>query len=326
MKHYGILVPKYTDQFSEQVYTMGMSGHFRIEARAPHRYKGARKLAEFDNLILNSGLARAVVAAPSLIFSGGGVQLGTGTTPPAVTDTTLTAPSKYFTGTGPGATASYVPGPPPYWQYTHVWRANPGEATGTFSEIGVGWNNGANLWSKALIVDGGGSPTTITILADEYLDVYYTLKEYPPTADVTGTTVISGTSYDWVMRSARVGFNSTAAQTFSAYGIASNYLGAGDTIFGAAAALGTIYTSPTGGGATGVGNNTRGFATAGSARRLTTTFPLASGVPTGGVGAVQVFCDSGPALALQQSFTPAIPKTGYTVLTLSYDLTPARYP
>ena len=63
-----------------------------------------------------------------------------------------------------------------------------GVATGTWSEIGVGpaASGGAitlepsppYLLSHALIVDGGGSPTTISVLASEQLVVTYTLQLY----------------------------------------------------------------------------------------------------------------------------------------------------
>jgi hypothetical protein len=59
--------------------------------------------------------------------------------------------------------------------------------------------------SRALIVDSGGSPISITVLPDEHLDVTYSLKHYPYTgADVVQTVVISGVSYTFTSRSLAV--------------------------------------------------------------------------------------------------------------------------
>jgi len=40
-----------------------------------------------------------------------------------------------------------------------------------------------------LVLDGAGSPTTITVLSDEYLDVTYECRRYLPEGDVTPYTI-----------------------------------------------------------------------------------------------------------------------------------------
>lgn len=318
--HHGILIPSFKDiarDVGEMV--MPVSGHFRIEARCPARYKGARVLADFPNLILNSGLTRLPQQG---INSVGYIQLGTGTTPPVPTDTTLAAVSKVYSATAT-VTDSYVPGPPNYYQTIRAYRAGPGVATGTFSEVGIGWNSGANLFSRALIVDGGGSPTTITVLSDEYLEVYYTFRFYPMLTDITGTTTISGSSYDWVLRSRLVGVDNREASYLLTNGSWSSNVGNAN-IYQSTSTLGTITGSPS--GSSSYANSSSVAYTAGN---FYSDFSAVYGPATnvaGGVKCIDSCSSQSTVYGMQQSFTPVIPKTSTTVLTLTNRVTYARYP
>ena len=64
---------------------------------------------------------------------------------------------------------------------------------------------------RALILDGGGSPTTLTILSDETLDVTYTIRVYPPTTDVTGSITLDGVSYGYTIRPCNVSTSGTGS-------------------------------------------------------------------------------------------------------------------
>ena len=72
--------------------------------------------------------------------------------------------------------------------------------------MGIGWAaSGTTLFSRALILDNGGSPTTITILSNEYLDIVYEYRVYPPEgADYTGTVVIDSITYDVTGRACNI--------------------------------------------------------------------------------------------------------------------------
>src|SRR5690606_33028436 len=61
-----------------------------------------------------------------------------------------------------------------------------------------------NLFSRALILDDEGNPTTITVLEDEFLDVSYEFRVYPPESDVMGQVNIGGVDRDTVRRAALV--------------------------------------------------------------------------------------------------------------------------
>ena len=150
----------------------------------------------FKNLITNQGLN--AVAQQSNFMAW--YHVGTSSTPPAVTDTWLGGFVASINQTQ--ATVKACAGAGPYYGYKQITRRFPaGVATGNLSEIGVGWSSSTGtLFSRALIKDGGGNPTTITVLADEYLDFTYELRYYAPVNDVTGQVTIDGILYDYTVR------------------------------------------------------------------------------------------------------------------------------
>ncbi|MGL4260683.1 MAG: hypothetical protein ACRCTX_03625 [Afipia sp.] len=174
-----------------------LSGRFKC---VTHKDGVVSSETEFDNLILDSGLER---------WGTGEIidrcSIGSGSTPPAVTDINLTSLIATST-TSRTVTPSITANATSRWtEVTTCFRFGEGVGTGTISEVGVGWNGG--LWSKTLIKDGSGNPTTITKLADETLDVYYTLRIQYPLADITGSAVLKGVNYDYVLRPASIGAN-----------------------------------------------------------------------------------------------------------------------
>ncbi len=174
------------------------AGWFKIEATRPDGTR--RVLADwFPNLILNGGLDRMGENADYLNWC----QVGSGSTAPVATQTALVnriAGTDVRQANVNGAQASA----PYYGWYRRTFRFARGVAAGNLSEVGVGWASTGSLFSRALILDGGGNPTTITVLSDEVLDVTYELRRYPGTVDLTGTVVLDGVTHNWVSRAAGV--------------------------------------------------------------------------------------------------------------------------
>ena len=120
-----------------------------------------------DNLVLDNCF--------NFIFQPMGVNwfidLGTGSTPPTVADTSLETPLDSKAAGTPSATkagASTSFSSPIYstsagWELTY----NLGEVVGNVSEIGIKRDN--NLMTRALITDGAGDPTTIVLGANDIL-------------------------------------------------------------------------------------------------------------------------------------------------------------
>jgi len=179
---------------------VGLKGRYRFVVRDAATHQIKRETDWIENIITDLGLNTW----------GGGFSLtychiGTGTSTPATTDTALQSFSASTSSTG-SSTGNL--GTPTYVGYrTWSYRFNVGVLNGNYSEVGVGSSNTTgNLFSRALIVDGGGSPTTITIISTEYLDVYYQLQVVPPLTDATSTITVTGLgSIDVTRRALNVG-------------------------------------------------------------------------------------------------------------------------
>lgn len=197
-------------------------GRYKLQVIRPDG--SVRQEVEFDNLITNQGLDWVYSPPTFAVYGGVGHNLmgfcsiGTGTAPPADADTKLgtfgTFASVYGNTT---ISSSYIAGSPSIWQYITTITFPAGVATGTWSEIGVGpvgppgalsvttEPSGPYLFSHALIVDGGGSPTTISVLASEQLVVTYTLQLYITNTDVSYPAfLINTTSTTGILRPAVV--------------------------------------------------------------------------------------------------------------------------
>lgn len=150
----------------------------------------------FENLITNGGLDRFGTHAPTN-SSGSNPEdtwrghalpqfhVGSGNTAPAVTDTALQTLVASVNSGGPTRSANYATG---YAQDIYSAQFGEGVAQGNLSEIGIG--NVTDLFSRALILDDLGNPTTITVLSNEFLTVYYTLRVNIPQSDVVTTVSI----------------------------------------------------------------------------------------------------------------------------------------
>lgn len=172
----------------------------------------------FSNLITNQGLDW-LGASPT----GGGTDtyggtntwgfafVGTGNTPPAFTDTTMQA------NVTPAALVSssnghYQSGTPPYYSFITTYQWAQGAIVGNLSEVGVG--NLANqnppytgtpiLFSHALIVDGSGNPTTLSVTSTDTLTVTYESRLYINTTDTNYSLVINGVTYSGIYRPAQI--------------------------------------------------------------------------------------------------------------------------
>lgn len=189
---------------------VGMSGRFKLEkfkgTTLPNgeviELAGSRKtVAEFDNIITNQGLNE--LGTRGFISTLSYFHVGSGNTAAAATDValqTFVASTNTFQSS---SSPKQLTTSPYYASFIQTKRFGQGVAQGNLQEVGVGWaSTGSVLFSRALILDGVGAPTSITILADEYLDVTYEFRVYPPMGDVTGTVTIAGVSYDYIARTA----------------------------------------------------------------------------------------------------------------------------
>lgn len=287
------------------------AGWFKIEAIRPDGTR--RVLADwFPNLILDGGLDRMGANSDYLNWC----QVGSGSTAPVAAQTALVnriAGTSTVQASSTGAQASA----PYYGWLRRTYRFAQGVAAGNLSEVGVGWASTGSLFSRALILDGGGSPTTITVLSDEALDVTYELRRYPGTVDLTGTVVLNGVTHNWVSRAAGV----TTAGVWTGEGAMA--LDAAQSFNGNIGAV----TAPNPSGTSGVLSATALAYSAGSyTRAVTVSAGLNNSNLSGGIRSIIVTSNVAGTGRYQIQFDPAIPKDNTKVLSLTIQHTWARRP
>jgi len=175
------------------------------EAGELYEVPNSRKVAAdwFENIITNQGLNK--LGTTPLALAADYCHVGTGTTAELATDTSMETFVAATQGTISAASVAQTSTPPYYISYARTKRFGEGVAQGNLSEVGMAWTgSGSTVFSRALIVDGGGSPTTVTVLSDEYLDVTYEYRVYPPASDSTGTITLNSVSYDYIARPSEI--------------------------------------------------------------------------------------------------------------------------
>lgn len=294
---------------------VAMGGRFRLLAYAANGLL-RHDTGFFDNLVLDAGLNRWGTGA---IINGAAI--GSGTSAPLANQTQLDSLIAYSTtlqGEGGAAQATA----PYFYTLTTTWRFTFG-SNQTIREVGVGWAS-TTLFSRALVVDPGGTPTDISMLAGETLDVVYQLRMYPPTTDFAATLAISGTNYDIVGRAINVDqaidFNSPGNDGISIRRVVAIEANGAVALPGP---IGAIDGVPSGTNVS-IGSVSNPAYSNGSLQRQTTvTSGLNDGNVPGGIGAVKVFW-RGTNIGYQYGFTPKLPKDNTKTMTLNFTHSWAR--
>lgn len=300
---------------------IGVAGRYRLQVFSAEGDL-TKDSGWFDNLIVDNGLdqiANVPGGSFSIPYLFTSAYVGTGTTPPANTDTQLEA---YLatSSANESATNSFVEAvgtTPAYWRSVKVLTFGTGVAAGTLSEVGVGKGSGStNLFSRALIVDGSGNPTTITVLSTETLQVTYEYRSYLDKTDHTTTCDISGVTYDVTYRVCNIDITPGIDKGLGLGGDASN------TLLAYSGPMGTVYNDPTGSNGTPVNVNIQTYTAGTYYANMVFTFSLSNSNFGGGI---QSFRFTGNQYKFQMQFSPTIPKNSTNVLTMNLQVSWGRY-
>lgn len=276
-----------------------LAGYYKIEIGKPDG-SIVSVTDWFPNLITNQGLDYMATNTSRFSYC----QVGSGSAVPQFTDVQLSsrvASSNKIVSSDSGIQSS----PPYYASRTLTYSFSAGTATGNISEVGVGISSSSGLFSRALVVDGSGNPTSITVLSDEVLYVTYQIRYYSPSVDSTGSVTISGVSYSWVGRAKRV----TEPSSWS-ISLLEN------TASNASSSNGTIssVTSGTTGTTSSATSITAGSYSSGSySINYTMFFSLTDGNLSGGISAISSKLGNA---SYQISFSPSIPKDETKTLSI----------
>lgn len=298
----------------------GMAGFYTFLVNGVEVFTAPSK-----NLITDSGWSR-FLSSGSIPTSSMQVMLGTGNTPPTTADTALVAQVAQHTGptlsttSGTDATGAFNA-----HRMTHTFAQ--GAVVGNIAE--VGWKAASTdsaLFSRSLIVDGLGNPTTLVLTAIDQLTVNYDLRYYVNnTLTSTGVISIGGVSTTWTLRPSAVqGIASFSG--ISGLNTPSMSLGGYNSLV----TLGGPGSAPT--GASLDYNATKSVTVTVSVPTNTVTYQfdtISTGEANlfGGIGAL-VFGLGNPSIlinGIKVGFSPAINKTSTKTLDVTFSITFTRY-
>lgn len=175
--------------------SVGIAGRFKIEA--VNSKTGVRRLLApmQPNVIVDAGLDMIATTGNW----GRYCHVGTGNSTPTTSQTTL---DTEVARVGVSSTSYTRASSSPWWvDVEQEFTFGEGVAAGNLAEIGLGPNS-TSIFSRALIKDSGGTPTTITVLSDEFLTVTYILRFNFKSGDTAWSFSIGGSSYSGVVRAA----------------------------------------------------------------------------------------------------------------------------
>lgn len=298
--------------------TVKVAGRYRLQVIRPDGTV-KRGTGWFKNLITNGGLD----ALGDNGAFGRYCQVGSGNTAPSNTDsslvsliaTTQTADAAVWGySTDVGAAASS-----PYYQYQRLtYTFGTGVAAGNISEVGIGWATSGSLFSRALILDSYGDPTTITVLSDEQLIVTYEFRYYPIETDQTGNVTFTGNlggTYAWTLRPALITTVKEQLTGIYTYRVACPMnlaTGYNNTMYASAGAIAIITSQPSGVGSNAI-SSSAGSYTPGS---YTITLTLSASTAQANINISSMMVLWGPS-CIQLGFSPAIPKTSSDTLSIT---------
>lgn len=299
-----------------------LAGRYRMAVSTDPDGKNITKdTGWFDNLITDNGLeilgrdaglSTDVSNAVTLLTQ---FYVGAGTTPPSAGDTSLVSlvasTSGNYATSQVQSSASFSDG---YARVTLEKQFGEGVAAGNLSEIGIG--PAANdLFSRALILDSEGDPTTLTVLQNEFLTVFYELRwNIPQTDQVFQHDVIidgSPVTHDIVLRAAYA----NSASVSDSWGFALTRL-VNQSVVLYNGALGAETSSPSGTSLSGNGAGSQNYLSyvPGSHERfLEHSCSISQGNLSGGISAIGFKVG---LCAFQASFAPPLAKDDTKTLTI----------
>lgn len=296
-----------------------VAGRYKCRIRKRDGVTVRHETPWFDNLILNNGLD--LIGRDDASHSV--CVVGNGNSDPAVGQTSLDSLVATKSG-NPDSTSESNSGSSPWtMEKTFVYEFGQGDAQGNLSEIGVG-NTATDLFSRALIVDGNGDPTTLTIQSDEFLDVTYKNIVEIPETDVTGTIDISGTSHDYTARVSDAsdwGLSSISSILLDLRGF-SNVLQT--QVYDGA--IGGIDAEPAGSSTSAESNGASAYSNDDYFRDHSATFGLSDGNFATGIQSAQANFGFTHQCPFQFEYDPVIDKGDTEVLTLNWRFSWDRVP
>ena len=269
----------------------------------------------FYNLITDVGLDY-VSGTESITSATCYCRVGTSSTPPTVSDTALGSQTGSVSNLGALTNSVQYLTKPYYSKHQVVYTFNVGSVSGNLTEIGFFTSSSdGTMWSRALIKDSNGNPTTLTLLATEQLKVTYTVIRYIP-ASLTGSFTLNtnGTNSTINYTITPANISNFANVWYEGYcGITAMYIFARETDI-----LGPVSSVPDG-SYSGESSYPLPYVNGSFYRDSTTVFPVSSTTFKSGIGSFTFWIGTSGAdynTGYQCSFSPKIMKTSSQTLNI----------
>lgn len=171
----------------------------------------------FDNLITQNGMNQIGNGVGGSAALATQCYIGQSANIPTINDTQLGS----IVGTANSVSApvyTFFDGVEAYWRAYKIFTFNAGNATGDIREVAVGFAPN-NLFSRSLIWGVEEIPATITVLADEKLEVYYERRNYVSKFDAAAAfSIASGLTSAPYAATIRASDIDTVPDIFSGFG------------------------------------------------------------------------------------------------------------
>lgn len=293
--------------------THSLSGRFTLAVGRGEGRPG-EVLADFKNTILNQGLDFLLANSNTNLSPWRFAQVGASSSPEDPGQTALlsriahTEAEGSVTARNSFSSINIIPGEAYEIRCSKTIRFPAGAAAGNIAEVAIGWGAGVNdIFSRALVRDSNGDPSTVPVGADEFLDVTYTLSIFLDVTDKPFTLNLPEGTHEGVLRPAWLTGQRVPVNFFLTHGL---NLGEVDTNL-AVASNGTV--GPLTGGVTGARQNAatsvspQAYAPGSFYRDVLCSLGLSEGNITGGLGAWEFGFRRWHWY--QTDFTPGVPKT-----------------
>ena len=296
-------------------------GEFDVDIKKGRKVR--RVLTACPNLITNSGMDAFGTSAINSFMAV--LRVGTGNTAPAFTDTALVSQVASQGGARVGWSWDTVDTHTAVMTQTYTFAT--GVAAGSLAELGLSTSGAANLTTRALFLDSGGNPVTVTVLADEQLIVTYRLYVTPVETDSVFNITVQGTPYTLTMRPSNLGVSFPVASLYNdrRLTVVSNSdvgtSSAATPYYGASSGIGSVTGQPTGSTTTDAPIPSFASYTAGSHYRDAT---LSWGLSAANQSNIGAFLLHGIPFFWQVGVSPRFTKTNVETMSLTVRTSWAR--
>lgn len=305
---------------------IGVAGYFTFFLNGEKVYEAPSK-----NLITNFGWDRLFNIDEALLVGSTVLQLGTGNTPPAYTDTALVSLLASLTGASANTAVNGTDTIGVYRGARYTYSFAQGAVVGNVAE--VGWKPAsadASLTSRSLVKDGLGNPAVITVTAIDQLTVTYETRFYlNRTLTNSGTVTVAGVPTSYTIMAAADDVASNPAGRVLGYRVGAVSV----TPHGTGFTMGAVGTNPSGGAGTLVALGLSGVVvnSATNTQTFTFTFSTAQGNTAGGILGLRITHAGATVGSLhgqlgtyKVSFSPAIPKDNTKTCAFTLTITFTR--